>query len=94
MVESTFLRVLMLERQVHLKSIICHYWYFSDKGLKFQPSVWDGCHDALMMFVNLNDITIFNICSVDCQCMIARINNNETMNLLRITDLSVKSGSL
>ena len=24
---------------------ICHYWYFIDKGFKFQPNVCNGCHD-------------------------------------------------
>ena len=28
---------------------ICHYWYFLDKGFKFQPHVCNGCHDGLMM---------------------------------------------
>ena len=23
---------------------ICHYWYFLDKGFKFQPNVCYGCH--------------------------------------------------
>ena len=22
---------------------ICHYWYFLDKGFKFQPNVCNGC---------------------------------------------------
>ena len=25
---------------------ICHYWYFLDKGFKFQPDVCNGCHDV------------------------------------------------
>ena len=27
---------------------ICHYWYFLDKWLKFQPGVCNGYHDSLM----------------------------------------------
>ena len=27
---------------------ICHYWYFLDKGFKFQPKVCNGCHDSLI----------------------------------------------
>ena len=26
---------------------ICNYWYFLDKGFKFQPNVCNGCHDML-----------------------------------------------
>ena len=25
---------------------ICHYWYFLDKGFKFQPDVCHRCHDV------------------------------------------------
>ena len=35
---------------------ICHYWYFLDEGFKFQLDVCNGCHDLLMMFMNLSDI--------------------------------------
>ena len=37
---------------------ICHHWNFLDKEFKFQPYVWNGCHDVLMMSVNLSDIAI------------------------------------
>ena len=40
---------------------ICHYWYFLHKGFKFQPNVCNGCHDLLMMYMNLSDITILII---------------------------------
>ena len=28
---------------------ICHYWYFLNKGFKFQPNVCNRCHELLMM---------------------------------------------
>ena len=49
---------------------ICHRWYFLDKGFKFQPDGWNGCHDVLMMFMNLSDIAILNIHVVDYGCII------------------------
>ena len=27
---------------------ICHYWYFLNKGFKFQPNVCDRRHDLLI----------------------------------------------
>ena len=38
--------------------IICHYWYFLHKGFKFQPNVFNRCHDLLMMSMNLIHISI------------------------------------
>ena len=40
---------------------ICHCWYFLDKGFNFLSDPWNGCHDVLMMSINLYDIAILNI---------------------------------
>ena len=37
---------------------VSHYWYFLDKRYKFQPYVCNGCHDVLVMSMNLGDIPI------------------------------------
>ena len=52
---------------------ICHYWYFLNKGFKFQPNISNGCHDLLMMSMNLSDITILNIKVSDYRCIISEI---------------------
>ena len=43
------------------ESNICHYWDFLDKGFNFQPHIGNGCHDLLMVSMNLSDIAILNI---------------------------------
>ena len=37
---------------------ICHYWYFLNKGFKFQPNFCNRCRDLLMISMNLSDIAI------------------------------------
>ena len=44
---------------------ICHCWYFLDKGFKFQPYVCNGCHDVLMLSINLGNINILKSHGVD-----------------------------
>ena len=62
MIELKFLKELMLIRQVHQKSVIfVTIGIFQIKGFKFQPDVCNGCHDELMMFMKLSNITILNI---------------------------------
>ena len=61
MIELTFLKELMLTRQENQKNYICHYWYFLNKGFKFQPNICNRCHDSLMMSINLSHIAILNI---------------------------------
>ena len=43
---------------------ICHYWYFLNKGFKFQPNVGNGCHDLSMMSMNLLVILLFETLKV------------------------------
>ena len=55
---------------------ICHYWYFLNKGFKFQPNVCNRCHDLLMIYMNLSDIAILNINGSDYCCIISGISKN------------------
>ena len=76
------------------ESDVCHYWYFLNKGFKFQPNVYDRCHDLLMMSMNLNDIAIWNIKGSDYYSIISKISKNKTINLMQNVDLTKKSGTL
>ena len=63
--------------------IICHYWYFLDEEFKFQRSVFKGCHYILMMSMNLQEIGVLNIFSVDYLCIINEISKSEAINLFK-----------
>ena len=52
MKELTFLKELILINHAQQECNICEYWYFLDKGFKFQPYICNGCH-VLMMSMNL-----------------------------------------
>ena len=58
---------------------ISHYWYFLNKGFKFQQNVCNRCHDLLMMSMNLSDIAILNIKSADYCCIISDVSNFENV---------------
>ena len=57
---------------------ICHYWYFLNKGFKFQPNFCKRCHDLLMMSMNLSHIAVLNIKGSDYRCIISGISKNIT----------------
>ena len=59
---------------------ICQYWYFLNKGFKFQPNVCSRCHEFLMMSMNLSDIAILNIKSADYPCIFRGISKSEAIN--------------
>ena len=61
-----FLKVLMLIRQMLLRNLLYrHYYYFLDEGFKFQSTVCNGCHDVLMMSIDINNTAILNIPGVN-----------------------------
>ena len=76
------------------ESDICHYWYFLNKGFKFQPYVCNRCHDLLIMSMNLSNIFILKIKSADYCCIITGISKSEAINLLQNIDLTEKTGTL
>ena len=49
------------------KCIIFQYRYFLEKGFTFQLNACNGFHDALMMFINLNDIAFISNRVVNCR---------------------------
>ena len=90
-IELTFLKELMLLKQVHQKECdICHYWYFLNYDFKFQPNVCNRCHDLLIKSMNLSDIAISNIKGSDYRCIISLISKNDSVNLMKNTDLTEK----
>ena len=37
---------------------ICHYWYFKDIGLKYQPHLCNGCRGLMQKAISFSDVTI------------------------------------
>ena len=48
----------------------------------FQADVCNGCHDLLMMSMNLSDIVILNIHGANYRCIINGISKSEAINLM------------
>ena len=67
---------------------------FKIKGFKFQPNVCNRCHDLLIIYINLRDIAILNIKSVDYCWIISGISKNKVIDVMQNPDLTEKSGAL
>ena len=73
---------------------ICYYWYFLNKGFKFQPNVCNRCDDLLMMSMSLGDTAILKIKRADYCCIINGISKSEAINLMQNMGLTKKNGTL
>ena len=69
---------------------VCHYWYFLKKKIKFQRNVCNRWYGLLLISMNLRDIAILNIKSIDYCCIIIRINKSEAIPLTQYADLTEK----
>ena len=94
MIELTFLKKLMLIKQMHQECDNCYYWYFLIYSFKFQPNVCNRCLDLLMMPANLSDIATLNIKGPNYHCINSLITKNEVINLLHNAGLTGKSVAL
>ena len=61
--------------------MFCHFCFFNH-GFKFQDSICNDCHDLTMLSVNISDIAIITIKTVDYRCIIHHISKSEATNLL------------
>ena len=65
---------------------ICHCWY--NYIFKFQPYVYNRCHDLSMMSMNLSCINILNNSDTDYCYIISKISKNQAINLVQNIDLT------
>ena len=75
---------------VSKKCDICHYWYFLEREFQFQHYVCNGCHDVLMISMNLSNIAILKVHGVDYRCIIIGISKTEATKLMQNIDFSKK----
>ena len=40
---------------------ICHYCYFKDITFKYEPYLWNGCHDLMQKATSFNDVAIIYV---------------------------------
>lgn len=70
--------------------IICHSRQFLENGFEFHLYVCNGCHDVLMIFINLSSIATLNIFVADYLCVILGISKMKAINLLKNAEISEK----
>ena len=81
----------MLIRQANQKNAI---FYFSNKGLKFQPCVCNRWHELSMMSMKLTD-NVFSKLQCDYyRFIIIGINKSEAINFMENIELTEKSITL
>ena len=66
------------------KCNICHYWYFSDKNLKYEPHLCNGYHNLMQKAIDFNNVAIVSV----------EGKTKKTLMMLLLFLLNEESGSL
>ena len=43
------------------KCNICHYWYFSEKNLKYEPHLCNGYHNLMQKAIDFDNVAIVSV---------------------------------
>ena len=72
---------------MHQKNVIYYYWYFLDKGFKYEPYLGNGCHDLMQKATNFNDVMIVSIKGNDYRIHFWYMSKDDAINIMKNSDL-------
>ena len=73
---------------------IRNYYYFLEINFRFQPNVCDGCHDLTQKDMSFNGVGFFSIKGNDYRNHFLYMSKAEAINIMKISDLKEKCGTL
>ena len=73
---------------------ICHFWYFLDKGFKYEPYLCNGCHDLMQKTMNFNSVAIVSVNRSDYRIHFWYMSKDNAINIMKNSNLNEKSGLL
>ena len=71
---------------------ICHYWYFVNKNLKYEPYLCNGCHGVMQKAMNFNDVAIFSFKGSDDRIHFWYMNKADAINIMNNYNLNNERG--
>ena len=73
---------------------ICHYWYFNDIGFKYEPYLWNGCHDLMQKAMSFSNIAIVYIKGNSYRINFWYMSKEDAINIMNGSNLVNKRGVL
>ena len=69
---------------------ICHYWYFLDKGFRYEPYLCNGCHDLMQKAINFDDVANVSVKGSDYRIHFWYTSKDDAKNVTKNSDLTKK----
>ena len=73
---------------------ICHYWYFKDIGLKYEPYLCNVCHNLMQKAMNFNNVAIAYVKGSAYKIQFWYMSKDDAINIMNNSNLADKMGNL
>ena len=73
---------------------ICHYWYFLDKGFKYELHICNDCHDLMQKAMTFIDVAIVSIKQNDYRIQFWYMSKDDAIIIMKNANLNGKTGLL
>ena len=64
-----------------------------DKGFKYEPCLYDGCHDLMQKAMNFNDVAIVSIKENDYRTHFWYMSKDDAINIMKNSNFNEETGS-
>ena len=82
----------MLIKRVHQKNVI--FWYFQEFGFKYEPYLYNGCHDLMQKAMSFNDVAIVYVKGSAYRPHFWYMSKNDAISIMNNSNLIDKKGVL
>ena len=86
MIGLIFQKELILTKQMHQTNVI----FFI---IKYEPYLYNGCHDLMQKVMNFNFVAIVSVKRSDYRIRFLYMSKNDAINIMKNSDLNEKSVS-
>ena len=62
---------------------ICHYWYFKGIGFKYEPYIFNGCHDLMQKAMTFNVVAIVSVKGSDYRIHFWYMRKDNAINIMK-----------
>ena len=73
---------------------VCHYWYFTDIGFKYEPYLCNGCHGLMQKAISFNDVAIAYVRESAYRIQFWYMSKDDAVSIMNNSNLIDKMGVL
>ena len=66
---------------------ICHYQYFKDIGFKYEPYLYNGCHNLMQKAMSINNVAIVYVKSNAYKIHFWYMSKEDAINIMNGSNL-------